>query len=257
MPISNITSSAVKGKNFIMKGINRLMDSKVGNAIMPENPTDLAATITLISTTTKDAINCYYYTTQSLKNEKIPKENRWFVAGIDLANGFYNVVTQFTLGTLVNKKSGDWFDKIFKGGFKVPEDKVAETMNQVNTFLKRIDAAPHVICTEKTLEKGIKGLNKIAKAGWKVIAVLVVTQIIAKRMIVPFLSTPTAGLIKKWGESHEAKRKGINPDNKPNDETKEPLPINYTLPYAAPVKNAFGNFDKIMNPKEDTFKKTA
>ena len=100
MKVASVTNSIQNG----LKNLgNRIMESRWGNIAMPENPTDIAKTLALYSTTTKDAVNCYYYTTQSYNNKKIPEDNRKFVAGIDLANGILNVITQLTLGLFVNK----------------------------------------------------------------------------------------------------------------------------------------------------------
>ena len=191
--------------SYIKKGLvnvgNRIMESKWGNIAMPENPTDIAKTLALYSTTTKDAVNCYYYTTQSYNNEKIPEDKRKFVAGIDLANGILNVITQLTLGLFVNKHSGEWFDKMFNGGFKIDSKNSQNVLAEVNKVLDSFK----VSANEAGLNKALKGLNKGMKGGFGVIAVLIVTQIIAKRMIVPFLSTPLAGYFKKILESREEK----------------------------------------------------
>ncbi len=206
MKVASVTNSIQNG----LKNLgNRIMESRWGNIAMPENPTDIAKTLALYSTTTKDAVNCYYYTTQSYNNKKIPEDNRKFVAGIDLANGILNVITQLTLGLFVNKHSGEWFDKMFKGGFKIDSKNSQKVLAEVNKVLESIK----VSANEEGLKKALKGLNKGMKGGFSVIAVLVVTQIIAKRMIVPFLSTPLAGYFKKILESREEKIKHKNEDN--------------------------------------------
>lgn len=204
----------------LYKAGNKIMESKWGNIAMPENPTDIAKALALYSTTTKDAVNCYYYTTQSYNNEKIPEDKRKFVAGIDLANGILNVITQLTLGLFVNKHSGEWFDKIFNGGFRIDSANSESILNKVNNFLGN----NNLKTDEAGMKKALKGVNKGMKGGFGVIAVLIVTQIIAKRMIVPFLSTPLAGYFKKILESQEAKA-GIK---KPEEAETENLDIEET-----------------------------
>ena len=72
-------------KPIINTALNKATNSKFFARLIPERAGDAAATIAIISTTTKDLVNCIYYTKQSLNNEKIPEENRKFVAGIDLS----------------------------------------------------------------------------------------------------------------------------------------------------------------------------
>lgn len=157
---------------YIRNGFNSFCNSKFMGKACPKKASDIAATVALLSTTTKDVVNCYYYTSQSLNNKKIPEEKRKFVAGIDLANGILNFICQFTLGSLVNNKSGKIYDWMFKNS--KPADKfLAET----------------------------------ARGGFKLISVLVVTQVLAKRVIVPFLATPLAHHFKEYAEKQEKKHK--------------------------------------------------
>ena len=95
--IKNATNAAI---DYANKATNKFMECKTGHTWMPENPTDIAKTLALYSTTTKDAVNCYYYTTQSYNNKEIPEDKRKFVAGIDLANGILNVISVLMFGIL-------------------------------------------------------------------------------------------------------------------------------------------------------------
>lgn len=180
----------ISGKNFY----DNLFKTKVMKKLIPANPTDMAATLALISTTTKDAVNCYYYTTQSLHNEKIPEEKRKFVAGLDLSNGILNVVVQFTLGSIVNKYSPKIFDKWFGNSFGEEAGK---------KLYKKIVKSGVTNWSEKSVIEGLSKRKKIAEGGFKVIAVLLVTQVIAKRIITPLLATPMAGIFKEQLEKRE------------------------------------------------------
>ena len=197
MNISSIRNLASKYADKTIDFANRVsskaMDTKVAHTLMPENPTDIAKLLALISTTTKDGVNCYYYTTQSYNNKRIPEDKRKFVAGIDLANGILNVITQLTLGLCINKWSDKLYDRVFKGGFTPSAAKIKTYTDKVNAFLKKSELTENLICSSKNVKDAINKTNKIARGGFGVIAVLIVTQIIAKRMIVPFLSTPLAG----------------------------------------------------------------
>ena len=219
---------------------------------MPENPTDIAKTLALYSTTTKDAVNCYYYTTQSYNNKEIPEDKRKFVAGIDLANGILNVITQLTLGLVVNKQSDKLFEKVFNGGIVAKPENVSNYMKKVNDLLQKSSLTKHISCTEAEIKDAIKKTNKIAKGGFGVIAVLIVTQIIAKRMIVPFLSTPLAGFFKNYLEKREQKN-GVKTeipatvDNQPKvDSKKEQKSIVVTNRDDSSEHKAFKGFESML-----------
>ena len=55
---------------------NKILNSRILNGISSKQAGEAAATIALISTTTKDLVNCIYYTNQSLTNKKIPEEKQ-------------------------------------------------------------------------------------------------------------------------------------------------------------------------------------
>ncbi|CDC17910.1 unknown [Clostridium sp. CAG:306] len=205
-PIKNSINRAANATvEYANKVTNILMEKNFAHTMMPENPTDVAKALALASTTTKDAVNCYYYTTQSYNNKEIPEDKRKFVAGIDLANGILNVITQLTLGLVVNKQSDKLFEKIFKGGIVAKPENIAKYKQKVNALLQKSTLTKHISSTEAEIKDAIKKTNKIAKGGFGVIAVLIVTQIIAKRMIVPFLSTPLAGFFKHYLDKREQK----------------------------------------------------
>ena len=205
-PIKNSINRAANATvEYANKVTNILMEKNFAHTMMPENPTDVAKALALASTTTKDAVNCYYYTTQSYNNKEIPEDKRKFVAGIDLANGILNVITQLTLGLVVNKQSDKLFEIIFKGGIVAKPENIAKYKQKVNALLQKSTLTKHISSTEAEIKDAIKKTNKIAKGGFGVIAVLIVTQIIAKRMIVPFLSTPLAGFFKNYLDKREQK----------------------------------------------------
>lgn len=105
----------------------------------------------------KDAFGCIFYVYQSLTNEKIPEKKRKFVASLDLANGILMVINQYTLGKML---SSDGF-----GNF--------------------IDN----MCG--------KSMNKSTINSLKAIIPLIGSAVIAKRVIVPFIATPTASWFKE------------------------------------------------------------
>ena len=177
--------------SVISKATNYIVNSKPARFISdPFAVGAAAATLTLVSTTSKDAVNCYYYVTQSLKNEKIPEEKRKFVASLDLSNGILNIITQLALGVPVAKS----IDKIFD---KHIAPKHFDNNSLIQNLKKSVD--------EDIFESCLKKNKKAAKAGLGALATLFVTQIVAKRIIVPFIATPMASVIKKKMEQKEAK----------------------------------------------------
>lgn len=159
-------------KPILNTTLNKAANSKFVAKLIPERAGDMAATIAIISTTTKDLVNCIYYTKQSLENQKIPEQNRKFVAGIDAANGILNVSTQILLGNYVKDNA----DKVYKF-----------------LFGKHVPADPL--------------MKKLASGGFSLIFVLAFTQIFLKRVVTPFLATPMAHYFKEFAEKREAKQK--------------------------------------------------
>lgn len=239
-----IYKQANKAADFVNRNVSKAMDSKIALAMMPENPTDMAKTLALISTTTKDAVNCYYYTTQSYNNKRIPEDKRKFVAGIDLANGILNVITQLTLGLYVNKKSDKWFDKAMSGGLIPSQANIDKYRKDANNILAKFN----IKCTDKNIENAIKTTNKLAKSGFGVILVLAVTQILAKRVIVPFLSTPLAGFFKNCLEKREGCKAAstVVENNNSGQQTQNSSTSGFSF---ATSHEAFKGFEQFMNKR--------
>ena len=171
---------------------NAVLDSKFWRKLAPDNPTDIAAKIALASTTTKDAMNCYYYTTQSYNNKKIPEENRTFVAVMDAVNGILNVSIQLLMGTLVERKSSALFDKLFGKHF----DANAAKAKYQELIADKAQGLHNLSFSEKEIAERLKVNAKWGKAGFKVLAVLFVTQVFCKRVLTPLIATPVTSIIK-------------------------------------------------------------
>lgn len=195
---------------------NQVLNSKFWQKLAPNNPTDMAAKIALISTTTKDAMNCYYYTTQSYNNKKIPEENRTFVAVMDAVNGILNVSIQLAMGTIVEKKSAKIFDKFFGHHFNADaaKAKFQELMADKAKGLHNLNFS------EQQIAERLKVNQKWGKAGFKVLAVLFVTQVFCKRVITPLIATPVTSFLKTKIEGRKQK----------NTENETPKVANETKP---------------------------
>ena len=235
----------INGRNLY----NNLFNSKLLKKMIPDNPTAAAANLALISTITKDVLNCYYYTTQSYHNKKIPEDKRKFVAALDLSNGIMNVAVPLMAASVVKKYSPKLFDKWFGKYFNA---NAAERMYE--TLTKN-----GIKTTPKAVEDIIK--NKACKwagAGFGVIAVLVFSQILCKRILTPSVATPLADVFKKQFEKME-ERKANNSRQQTGNTSLQTKHLDVTSPSvnngSSIVKNpaiyiidstTFDKFDKII-----------
>ncbi len=182
----------------IKNRFDRLFSSKIGKQVFSKNPTALQlANLALISTITKDGVNCYYYVTQSLRNKEIPDEKRKFVAALDLSNGIMNVLIPLVTGTYINKFTTKKFDSVIADKYFGKE--AAQKMVNVLKKAKVQDA-------EKAAEILTNVSKKAGKAGFAVITSLVFAQVLCKRIITPSLATPLADVFKRQFEKAEAKK---------------------------------------------------
>lgn len=194
----------------IENGVNRIANSNFMKKAFSERAGEIAATVALASTTTKDAVNCIYYTKQSYQNKKIPKENRTFVAAIDASNGVLNVVSQLTLGAYIKNKAPQMFDYLFR-----------------NTKLKG-------------------GTLSAAKGGFILLTTLIFAQIILKRILTPFIATPMASYMKKYAEK---RMQGKNPEVEQNNqpEAQKPVVIDNKLNLVSfSNSNTFKSFNQLL-----------
>ena len=162
--------------------IGRFSNTKVGK-FFGDPAANAAVAIATVSNITKDGVNCAYYVTQSLHNERIPEDQRKFVAGLDLANGILNVILQLGVSATLANVIANAFDKYI--GKKVfTEANYKEmfpdwaTKFKPGELIKKINA-------EKTL---------------------VTMQVITKRIIVPLIATPMASFFKKLFEKADNKK---------------------------------------------------
>ena len=172
----------------IAKVENKIMNSWALKKLTSMRSSSAIATAAVVSLVSKDALNCYYYVTQSLNNKKIPDDKRNFVAGLDLANGILNIVFQLGLGKFIVAHSDKFFDKHIapkyygEGAIK----KFAETMKQ--------NMKQH---TPEAIKEAFDLRKNTAKSGMKLIATLVGTTIVCKRILVPLIATPMASFFRK------------------------------------------------------------
>ncbi len=134
----------------------------------------------------KDGIGCYMYVKQSLNNKDIPEDKRKFVAALDLANGGLMMLAQLlAFRTVSNEKIQEKiFGKIFGKNFDEKAKKVYEIAIKNKPQFKNL--------TEKEFEMAFSKFNKNIKGTFGFFLTLVSSTILAKRVLVPFISTPLA-----------------------------------------------------------------
>lgn len=198
----------------------------------------------ILANAAKDAINCGFYVNQSLNNKDIPEEKRKFVAALDMANGVLMIAAQIALGFgFTSKKAQDWMTGKIFGGLK----------ERISKLVKE-DILSHA--SEYTGDYRIKLLNiieripKECKTGFKAISTIVVTTVIAKRIIVPFIATPLASWVKKnYMDKNSPEDKNNSQITKPKApeivQTAGYQPITQnTYPYTS--RGSFENFNNFV-----------
>lgn len=179
------------------KLIERFSGTRVGKFF--GNPAaNAAVAIATVSNVTKDGVNCAYYVTQSLHNERIPEDQRKFVAGLDLANGILNVFLQLGISAaLANTITATFDEKIAPKFFT--EAKYKEIYTDWATKFK-----PGELLKKVNAEKAF------ARTGFCLLGTLILMQVITKRIIVPLIATPLASIFKKGFEKKEVNNEQEN-----------------------------------------------
>ena len=202
--------SKIPRSNSFSEYAKRIFNSKPVKYLTNPKAAGAAVMIATVSNVTKDGVNCAYYVAQSLNNERIPEDQRKFVAGLDLANGILNVSLQTIAGTAIGKWAAKFFDKKIAPKY-FSEANCKELYKSMESKIKYDEF------------KGIMEKNKnFAKAGFSVIAALVGMQVVIKRIINPLISTPMASVFKEQFEKAEkAKNKVEDKFEKIEDKVEE------------------------------------
>lgn len=243
-----------------MVNINSNIEKKIGNGLGytakkifaktleygRNNPEKYAGAMLVTSIVSKDLVGCYYYTTQSLHNKKIPEEKRKFVASLDLMNGIlmvggqiliYSVVEKIASNALFNKFIAKKLDAdVLKKHAKKIVASSTEKLNIENVNKELV----------KQYGSGSKQF-KAMKTGFALLVGFLATTAFTKRLLAPLLSTPLAGWFK--GRFLDKKK----PSKK--DDLPIPEPISYKLPYQTPNTNNFGELKSGKNAFDSFIKK--
>jgi hypothetical protein len=191
----------------VTKVIDSFYNTNVGQKLAnPKATVATAALIATVSNVSKDAVNCAYYTLQSLNNERIPEDQRKFVAALDLSNGIMNVGIQILTAFGLSK----WIESIFDNKFAKSKDfsmdreVIKEKFAKLPEELKKLTTESQFI---EDYAKKMEGRVKLARTGFTVLAVNVAMQILTKRIITPLFATPMASYFKEGFEKAEAEKK--------------------------------------------------
>lgn len=160
------------------------------NKCMVDHEGSYLARFGVLTNCVKDTVGCVYYVKQSLNNDKIPEDKRKFVASLDLANGILMVLTQIILGFSISspKMQKIWTTKLFGHlNDETFRNKLFEKIKNNETFRT---------ISKEGFNKIMDNVHKTCKEGFTVVSSLVAATIIAKRAIVPFISTPLASYVK-------------------------------------------------------------
>lgn len=178
-----------------------------------KNPEKYAVAMVIASIVSKDLVGCYYYTTQSLHNKRIPEEKRKFVASVDLMNGIIMVFGQIMAGI--------GFEKILnKFVFKKCIDKKLDD-DILKVHAKKLVEKAKTLGNDVTLESVHKELlkqygsdstkYKAMKSGLGLMIAFFATTALTKRVLAPLFSTPLAGWYK--GKYMDKKVKKDRPED--------------------------------------------
>lgn len=215
MAISSIGSTFGE---YAAKGFGKFANNKTVKNICEKfknDPIKYAGYATLASLATKDAVGCYLYVTQSLNNKKIPEDKRRFVANMDLTNGILNVVTQIGLTFGLKKYYKPMFNKMLNKSFNKKACK-----ELITAYRKDAKASGDAVLRKLEAEKKLQKTKDTIYSAFEATMNIVVATIVAKRCIVPFLSTPITQYFTNRYEKKMAAKKALEQGASNNTETK-------------------------------------
>ena len=177
---------------------------------------DFMSAVGVTSIVLRDGVGCYLYVTQSMNNEKIPEDKRKFVAALDLVNGLLMMSMQIGMqmgfskvqNKFFNKTLGKYFDRNAAKGYKA-------ALGGTQKF-KGIGG--------DEFHPALAQYRKTIVGAFTQVTSLIATTIVAKRMLVPFVSTPLAGKAKEW-MSKDDKPTPVNPATVNKYDTEKKLDV--------------------------------
>lgn len=198
-PLNKVLDTCVKTP------IKKLADIKyIKNTVCENFRKDKAGFITALaiaSIAIKDGLGCYMYVTQSLHNKDIPDDKRKFVAALDLANGGLMIASQIGMALLftLKKYPDKMFEKFFGKYFDRNSKKAYQSYIKNKSMFKNLKG--------QDFNRLFEGFHKTSKGTFGFFTTLMASTILAKRVIVPFISTPLADYAKGFLDKKGSKSK--------------------------------------------------
>ena len=213
--IDKVSSFSSKMMEYTSKALGKVSKSKpikwLGDEFQKDPEKALAYT-TVASIVIKDGVGCYKYVTQSLNNKEIPDERRNFVAALDLTNGVLMILAQIGMFFAMRKFSEPIFNKLFNGSFN-PKNQ-SNVITKIRMMQKE---AGETVWRKLNISKEYAKVRKDALDLFKFVADIAAATIIGKRVIVPFVATPLANIVK---DKMDAKLKDNKEESKPIETNK-------------------------------------
>ncbi|MBE7711817.1 MAG: hypothetical protein E7Z92_06745 [Cyanobacteria bacterium SIG31] len=204
--ISNVTSR-------VLGAVSKSKPMKYITKSFQEHPETALALTTVGSIVVKDGVGCYKYVTQSLNNKEIPEDKRSFVAALDLTNGILMILAQIGMFFMMRKLSEPIFNRLFKGSFN------AKNKGDMLSWLRSLAKKEGNSVIPRKIEAA-EAYNKVrndALSLFKFVADIGAATIIGKRIIVPFIATPLAGVVQKKMVAHQQKKQESSETNNVTD----------------------------------------
>ena len=175
--------------DFIKNPIKTFANSKPVKRICKnyrENNSKFITGFSVASIVTKDGYGCYIYVKQNQNNKSIPEEKRKFLSGLDLATGTLMIAAQLLAYATVSKKAVQ--KKIF-------EKALGKYFNK--DFQKLLSQKTNLEDNPERFQKEFEKYKENIFVAFTHLFTLVLTTILAKRVLVPFIATPMADKLQK------------------------------------------------------------
>lgn len=175
--------------DFIKNPIKTFANSKPVKRICKnyrENNSKFITGFSVASIVAKDGYGCYIYVKQNQNNKSIPEEKRKFLSGLDLATGTLMIAAQLLAYATVSKKAVQ--KKIF-------EKALGKYFNK--DFQKLLSQKTNLEDNPERFQKEFEKYKENIFVAFTHLFTLVLTTILAKRVLVPFIATPMADKLQK------------------------------------------------------------
>ena len=211
--IDKITSGILNGTSKVLGAASNVKPLRWLGDQFQKNPEQAIALTAVTSIAIKDGVGCYKYVTQSLKNDKIPEKQRNFVAALDLTNGVLMIAAQILMFFGMRKFSKPIFDGLFKSSFN--EKNAKDIVNRIRMLQNKMGIKPS---RKLNINKEYNKIYEDSLNVFRFVADIAAATIIGKRVIVPFIATPLANIVKDKMDTHkhgpESQEEGKNLDIK-------------------------------------------